>query len=207
MPKTQTNAQHDFRYETIARAEGEECIVCHFEHFVARKKSRRAYKSLRGYRFEIDHADNNRLNWSWDNLHLACKKHNCALRGMKGAEHIKLMRGYSNQLEREREREGLPTWKSVLKDMIDYEGASTENQLNKIYYKRWLAFAHQYLTENDGSMQKKIFVSQCAKKVGCSLQTSTNYTIVNTSPLGPFKETVNDEGDKSIVYLDKSNRR
>ncbi|MFC1977907.1 hypothetical protein ACFLWS_06570 [Chloroflexota bacterium] len=103
MPKLQTNAQHDFRYETIALAEGEECIVCHLEHFVPRSssnRSRRDYKKL-----EIDHADSNRTNWAWSNLHLVCHKHNCWLRNLPMVKHISLLRSYSDQLERERERE------------------------------------------------------------------------------------------------------
>lgn len=199
MPKTLSNAQHDFVYETIAKAEGEECIVCHFDHFIPRKTERRKYKSPRGYKLEIDHADGDRTNWDWSNLHLVCKKHNCALRGMMISKHVTLMRGYSMTLKREREREGHPTYKSVLKELINYEKAGPELRLNRTYEQAWLNCLRSLLTAT-GFIDRKEAVSSCAAHVDCSIQTSTNYLIKHTSSLGAFEEKQDGNGSRIIVY-------
>lgn len=191
MPKLQTNAQRRYRYDMIARAEGEQCLMCHIEKFVRRSR-------LTG-KLEIDHADSDQTNWSWSNLHLVCHKHNCILRNLSPRQHLTLMRGYSDQLERERERENLPTWKTVLKDQVPYETGSPEMQANRNFEKRWLRYAHQSLLDN-GSVKKKELISGGSAFSNCSIQTSTNYLTKYTSPISVFQETMDSDGDKIIVY-------
>jgi len=96
MPKYQTNAQRHYRYEKIAKAEGEQCIVCWAE-----KRIRRGPPAVK---LEIDHADRNKQNWSWDNLHLVCHRCNCRLREMSAKAQVTILKTYSDQWERERER-------------------------------------------------------------------------------------------------------
>lgn len=198
MPKSMTNAEHDFRYETIVQAEGEECIVCHMEHIVPRKQLRRVYKSPRGFRFEIDHADNDRTNWDWENIHLVCKKHNCTLRGMTTSAHLTLMQAYRVQLEREREREGLTTWKSITKDMISFDGAPTVVQLNRRYRPIWIRYVIGLLTAEHSFDRTRLIVN-AANKAGCSKQTSENYLAVEAADDGLLKITLNRDGEKIVV--------
>ncbi|MBI4187925.1 MAG: hypothetical protein HY529_01835 [Chloroflexi bacterium] len=191
MPKLQTNPQRRHRYEMIARAEGDQCIVCYVEKGVRRGPP--------AVRLEIDHADNNQANWSWGNLHLVCHQHNCVLRQLPPDEHISLLQSHSDQLERERERNNLPTWKTLLKERVPYEAGSPEMQANRSFEPRWVKYAHQCLQEN-GSAKKKEIISGGAAYAHCSIQTSTNYLTKYTSPISPFMETVDDDGDKIIVY-------
>ena len=199
MPTKLSNAQHDAIYQTIAKAEGEECIVCHMDHFIPRKTERRNYKSPRGFKLEIDHADGDRTNWAWSNLHLVCKKHNCALRGMTMSKHITLLRGYSIRLERERDRENLPTYKSVLKEGLSYDNASLELKLNKTYEAAWGRYAHKSLRDS-GTVLKKNMISGGAMAANCSIQTSTNYLTKYTAPNGPFEEKQDEDGNRIIAY-------
>jgi len=193
MPKTQTNTQRKSKYEMIARAEGEQCIVCHIEHFV--RRSRPAGK------LEIDHADNNETNWNWSNLHLVCHKHNCVLREMSPRRHISLLREYSSQVEKERERENLPTRKTLLKDMIPYQDGSPEMKANRTYEKVWLTEAHRTVREGNGSAFKKDVISNGAARSGCSIQVSQyNYLVKYTAPISVFRETEDEDGNKIIVY-------
>ena len=112
------------------------------------------------------------------------------------------MKQYSDQRERERERENLPTRSSVLKEQTDYEGASTEIQLNRIYYPRWLRYVISRI-EEEGSVEKKGLILSAAKKAGCSKQTSTNYLEVETSEEGMFREFINEDGVKMITFREE----
>jgi hypothetical protein len=188
MPKLQTKPQRKYRYEMIAKAEGEQCLACYMES----GKRRGPPKTV----LQIDHADNDDTNWSWGNIHLLCRNHNCKYRGQN---HIRLFQSYSDQLERERERENFPTWKTVLKDEIPYDNASAEMQANKIYEPRWKRYVHKTVREQ-GSPMKKEIISGGAAYSHCSIQTSTNYLTKYTSPISPFKETTDEDGNKVIVY-------
>ena len=97
MAKYQTNNQRQYRYQMIAKAEGEQCICCWAEG-----KVRRSPPTVK---LEIDHADGDRSNWSWSNLHLVCHQHNCKLRELPANKHISLLITYSDQVERERKGE------------------------------------------------------------------------------------------------------
>jgi len=180
----------------IAKAEGERCIVCWIE--------RRVRRGPPGVKLEIDHADSNPENWSWGNLHLVCHKDNCKLRQLPSNEHLRLLRSYSDQLERERERENLPTWKTLFKDEIPYEYGPPEMRANKIFLKRWLFRVHQILRE-EGSERKKDLVSRAAHFAKCSKQTSTNYLEVYTSIDSPFMETTDNDGNLIITYRQNKN--
>lgn len=195
MPKYQTNSQRQYRYEMIAKAEGDRCIVCWVE--------RRVRKGPPGVKLEIDHADSNPANWSWRNLHLVCHKDNCRLRQLPESKHLKLIQSYSDQLERERERENLPTWKTALKDDLPYETGSPEMQANKKFEPRWLRYVHG-VVKKQGSVGKKELISGGAAYSHCSIQTSTNYLTKYTSPISPFMETLDDDGNKIIVYRNKT---
>lgn len=191
MPKYQTTAQRAYRYDMIAKAEGEQCLVCYFE---------RGKRPSRG-KLIIEHADNNPKNWAWGNLHLCCYAHNKLLEQCPVEEKISRLKTYSDHLERERERENLPTWKTVLKDELSYDGASTEIQLSRKYRARWLRYAHHRIKE-DGAVRKKELILAAAKYSGCSKQTSTNYLEVETANVedAPFQETLDDDGEVVIVY-------
>jgi len=196
MPKYQTNAQRRYRYEKIVRAEGEKCIVCWIE-----RKVRRGPPAVK---LEIDHADGDTKNWNWDNLHLVCHRHNCKLREMPIKARMAMLRDYSDQLERERERENLPTRKTILKDEIPYEYGPPEMRANKVFLKKWLSRVHQILTE-EGTEKKKDLINRAAHYAKCSKQTSTNYLEVYTSIDSPFMETTDNEGNVIITYRPNNN--
>jgi len=193
MPKLQTNRQRKIRYETIARAEGDQCLICWIEDRVRRGPPRK--------KLIIEHADNDETNWSWSNLHLCCYSHNKKMEQLTSEAKKKLIRGYSDQLERERERAGLPTWGDVLKDMIPYESGSPEMKAHKRFERIWLRWVRQQLNRH-GSYDKRELLREAAKVSRCSIQTSRNYLEKYTSELeGPFKETFDDDGEKIITYL------
>lgn len=112
----------------------------------------------------------------------------------------KLMQEYGDLLERE--RAGLPTWKTVLKEQIPYESGSPEMKANQKFEPKWLRYIHKLL-KSHGSIEKREAVRGAAKYTGCSIQTSRNYLEKYTSELeGPFKEGFDGDGNKIIVYLD-----
>lgn len=191
MPKYQTTAQRQHRYQMIARAEGERCIICFIE--------KRKIKKPPNVKLEIDHADSNPTNWSWRNLHLVCHRCNCKMRQLPAKKHIKFMRDYSDQLERERERENLPTWKTVLKEELPYETGSPEMQANKNFEPQWLRYVHNEVRSR-GTVPRKEIISGGAAYSHCSIQTSTNYLTKYTSPISPFMEALDEDGNKVIRY-------
>ena len=191
MPNYQSKTQRQYRYDMIAKAEGEQCLLCYIEKGIRRGPPKA--------KLIIEHSDNIPTNWSWDNLHLACYSHNKTLEKRNVQEKIKLLSSYTDQLERERERENLPTWKTLLKDEIPYEYGPPEMRANKIFLKRWLSRVHQIL-EEEGSEKKKDLISRAAHFAKCSKQTSTNYLEVYTSIDSPFMETTDSDGNLIICY-------
>jgi hypothetical protein len=192
MGKIQTNAQRHARYEIIAKAEGEQCLPCKIE------KGRRVGPPKN--RLVIEHADNNQKNWDFGNLHFSCYSHNKKMEKLTVHDKILQLRAYSDQLEKERQRENLPTWKDVLKDLVGYENGSIEMQATKIFLPKWMKFVHDQL-EQYKSLNRKYITLAAAQKVGCSKQTSINYMEVQTAPPdGPFKEQTDGEGNKIIVF-------
>jgi len=115
---------------------------------------------------------------------------------------VTMLCDYSDQLERERERENLPTWKTLLKDEIPYEYGPPEMRANKVFLKRWLFRVHQILAE-EGSEKKKDLISRAAHFSKCSKQTSTNYLEVYTSVDSPFMESTDNDGNLIICYRRK----
>jgi len=191
MPKLQTNSQREFRYKTIAEAEGDQCIACYIEKHVRRGPPKT--------KLIIEHTDNNQKNWAWGNLHLCCYSHNKKFEKMPVEAKVTLLQSYSDQLERERGRENLPTWKTIRKSMVPYEYGSPEMQANKKFEPRWLKYVHAEVKAN-GSVKKKDLIAGGAYHAHCSIQTSTNYLLKYASPSSPFMETLDDDGDKIIQY-------
>lgn len=196
MPHYQTKSQREHRYEMIARAEGDQCLLCYIEKGIRRGPPRT--------KLIIEHSDNNPQNWSWDNLHLACYSHNKTLEKQNVQDKIKLLRQYSDQLERDRERENLPTWKTLLKDEIPYESGPPEMRARKVFERRWLFRLHQIMKE-EGSEKKKDLIARAAHFAKCSKQTSTNYLEVYTSIDSPFMEATDSEGNTIITYRQNKN--
>ena len=194
MGKYQTSAQRQYRYQRIAEAEGDRCIICWVEKGVR--------KGPPSTRLEIDHADGDPTNWSWGNLHLVCHRDNCRLREMPLKARVTTLRSYSDQVERERERENKPTWATILKDEIPYEYGPPEMRANKVFLKRWLFRVHQILKE-EGSEKKKDLIARSAHFAKCSKQTSTNYLEVYASIDGPFLEIMDNDGSLIITYRQK----
>ena len=110
-----------------------------------------------------------------------------------------MLQDYSDQVEKERERENLPTWKTILKDEITYEYGPPEMQAHRVFLKRWLLRVHQIIRE-EGSEKKKDLITRAAHYAKCSKQTSTNYLEVYTSIDSPFMESSDSQGDVIITY-------
>ncbi|OGN89794.1 MAG: hypothetical protein A2158_01625 [Chloroflexi bacterium RBG_13_46_14] len=197
MPNYQTKAQRKDRYEKLARAEGDQCIVCKIE------KGKRTGPPRK--KLIIEHADNDKKNWAWGNIHLACYSCNKKMESWPVHAKIQKLQAYADQLERQRQREGLPTRGSVFKEETEYQGASTEIQLNKIYHTSWLKYVISRV-KGEGAVEKKILILAAAKKAGCSKQTSTNYLEVETSdaPNSILREMVDDDGNKVIIFRENS---
>lgn len=191
MPHYQTKSERKYRYDMIAKAEGDQCLLCYIEN-----RMRRGPPQVK---LIIEHSDNILHNWSWGNLHLACYSHNKKLEKLNVQEKIKLLEAYSDQLERERERENLPTWKTVLKDELPYDTGSPEMQANKKFEPRWLRYVHSVMSQY-GSQGRKEIISAAAAYCNCSIQTSSNYYIKHTSAISPFMETLDEDGSKIIKY-------
>jgi len=194
MPHYQTKTQRQYRYDMIAKAEGEQCLVCYIEKGIRRGPPKS--------KLIIEHSDNDHTNWSWNNLHLACYSHNKTLEKLNVQEKIKLLAAYTDQLERERERENLPTWKTLVKEEIPYEYGPPEMRASKVFLKRWLVRVHEIIRE-EGTEKKKDLINRAAHFAGCSKQTSTNYLEVYTSLDSPFMETTDSDGNAIITYRRK----
>ena len=146
MPKYQTKPQRSWRYEKVARAEGEQCLACKIEKGIRRGPP--------GARLVVEHADNNPRNWAWSNLHLSCYSHNKRFEKLEVHEKISLLRSYGDQLEKEREREGLPTWRTVLKDELPYEDGSPEMKANRRMERRWCYYVNELLKSKGSELKK-----------------------------------------------------
>lgn len=191
MPKIQTTPQRRYRYEIIAKAEGEQCLACKIEKGIRRGPPRN--------RLVIEHADNDESNWAWGNIHLICYSHNKKFEKIPVKDKISLLQAYSDQNLRERERENLSTWETVFKDMLPYEQGSLECQLSKRYIKRWRQYVSQTIKQ-EGSYDKRMLIRNAGKYAGCSLQTSRNYLELDTSEEGPYREKIDDEGNVIIEF-------
>ncbi|MDD5510497.1 MAG: hypothetical protein PHI12_06800 [Dehalococcoidales bacterium] len=194
MPKYQTNKQRHERYEMIAKAEGDQCIFC----YMGEGKKTGPPKS----RLIIEHADNDKTNWSWRNIHLACYSHNKLAEKMNVRDKIKLLQQYSDQLERERERGGLPTWKSVLKEMIPYETGSPEMQANRRFETPWWNYVYGEVAKY-GSVGQAEIIEDAAGACNCSIQTSSNYLRKHTSKTRAFKKGIDADGNKVVIFREK----
>jgi len=175
----------------IARAEGDQCIACKIEKGIRRGPPRK--------RLIIEHADNDQTNWSWGNIHLCCYSHNKKFEKLSVEAKISLLQAYSDQLYKERERENLPTWETVFKDMLPYDDGSLECQLNKKYIRRWRHYVNNKLTE-EGSYDKRMLIRNAGKFAGCSIPTSRNYLELDSSEEGPYQETIDDDGNMVIKF-------
>ena len=197
MPKIQTVYQRRYRYDVIAKAEGDECIVCHMAG---------RHRSPPHYRLIIEHTDNNQINWAWTNLHLVCYSCNQTMaNNLKSGKwslryKISLLQAYSDQLERDRERDNYPTWQTVLVEDLGANSNTPEIRLHRFFLPRWRKYVHQLLT-SQGSMTRKELILNAAKKVGCSKLTSTNYFEVEAASLeGILKEVPDDDGNMVVVF-------
>ena len=197
MPKYQTPEQRKERYDILVKGYGEQCLICKMKDGVRRGPPRK--------KLIIEHVDNDRTNWSWNNIYLCCYSHNKIMESWKTREKITRIRGYIDLLEREREREGLPTLKDVLKERLDYEGASTEIQLNRRYHRRWLKYLHRIIGE-EGTVPRKTVIADCGNYAGCSRQTSENYLLLATARNAPFQETLDDDGNKIVRYRENGGK-
>lgn len=191
MGKIWTKAQHRKVYETIAKAEGEQCLVCKIE------KGKR--KGPTSNKLVIEHADNNEKNGDWGNLHLACYSCNKKMEKWKIHDKIRKLHAYGDQIERERKRENLPTWADVLKDESTDENASTEFRISGIFFNRWKRYVHKALKEQ-GAYSKKELTREAAAYAGCKLPTSINYLTLYTASNMPCKEDTNTDGEKVITF-------
>lgn len=195
MPKIWTKAEYEFVRDKIVKAEGNQCIVCKIKDGIRRGPPRK--------RLIIEHADNDRANRSWSNLHLVCYSHNKKLEKLSVKAKKTLLRSYGDQLERERERENLSTWKTVLKDDLPYENGSPEMQANRKFETKWLRYVHGELKEK-GSALKREIITGAAAFANSSIQTSTNYLAKYTSPISVFRESFDDDGNKIIIYRNRA---
>ena len=202
MPERFSGAQREYIDGLITRAEGDFCLGCYFERGIRRRDIRKKDGTVKK-RIVIEHADNdpkNNMLGTDGNVHHVCRSCNKRLESLKIRDKVKKIRGYSALLERERQREGLPTWKDVLKDTVTYDGATTEVQLNRKYHPIWLRYVINRVRE-EGSVNRRALIVAAAKIAGCSKQTSTNYLDVEVSDAenAVLKESVDEDGDKIIV--------
>ena len=199
MGKYQSSDKRRARYEMVAMAEGEECIFCHFNSTLPKKL--RLKKKSTG-KLILEHADNNPKNWAWGNLHLACYPHNRLAVKLSTSSKIRILLRLSGVLKRERERENLSTWETVLKDEIPYQSGSPEMQAHKRFYPIWLEYVHEKL-HLFGTYDKRELIRGAARASGCSIQTSRNYLEKNTSEdEGPFREGADANGNKIVKLMD-----
>jgi hypothetical protein len=175
----------------LARAEGDECIVCRIEDG--------KHVGPPSRKLIIEHANNDITDWSWNNIHLCCYRHNKLLEKLSVRDKIALFEHYSDHREKQRERENEPTRKSVLADEVDYADASTEVQLNRIYHPKWLKYVKARIAQ-EGSVEKKRLILSAAKSSGCSKQTSINYLELETSDEGVLQEYVDEDGNRMVKF-------
>src|SRR4030042_350863 len=119
MPNRFQTKQYQAIAPFIDERDGTYCLACFIE-----AGQRRGTRS----KLEIDHADSDRRNWSPENLHWLCKKHNITFRSLSVEAHVSLMARYSaeNVCERVRRNEHLPETKRK----VSYLSGSPEMQVN-----------------------------------------------------------------------------
>lgn len=203
MPKRFTNSQRNYVEELVTKAEGDFCLICYFEKGIKRRNITRKDGRIEK-RVILEHADNDPNNntlGARGNIHHVCKAHNKIMESWPVDEKVALIFDYSAQIERERERKGLPTWKDVLPDNITYDHASAEVQLSKRYYPRWREFVISELREK-GTIEKQALIAAAANASGCRLPTSRNYMTEITAYNGLLKEEVIN-GMKIIVFREE----
>lgn len=172
-------------YDFLVARDGEHCLHC----------NRPACRD--GPPLEIDHADDDPLNWDPANLHLLCKTCNLGFRSLSREQHLEIISRDSakNVCVCERSRGNLST--ELSKHLVDYTRGSPEMQANRYYevrFRQWL------LEELDkaGFMVQKDVVNSGAEYVGCSPISAERYLAKLTSSMGVL-ELKKSELNQTIV--------
>ena len=142
MPKRYTPKVYETLYRFIAARDGERCLVCG--------------RTPPAVRLQIDHADNNPMNWAPDNLHLLCQRCNDRKRSLTTREQVKLVRHYSALRVREREREIGEKNIPEVRDLIDYRSGSTEMAANSHYEPLYRDFVIEVLRKQGQAEKNQI---------------------------------------------------
>jgi len=178
--------QHELAYSFIKARDGEYCLQCRVH-------------PLLGKPLQIDHADNDPMNWDPNNVHLLCQAHNLEMRGKTVQEHKELIEFYSARNERERERDRGTEATSRVKDLVDFRNASPEMKANSYYenqYRDWL------LTEikEKKAVTKDDAINSGAEVIGSSPLSTTRYLKKMTSSAGVLKEIKDAMGNTMITF-------
>lgn len=168
----------------IAR-DGNHCLIC------GRKPSQ--------VKLQIDHADNNPVNWEPNNLHLLCQRDNLELRYKTIAEHKRLIEHYAANNANERACKRGPKSTHMVRELIDYRSGNTEMKANSYFETQFVEWVLSEITRN-GILTKDELLNAGAAFVGCSQITAARYLAKLTSFVGPLEETKDTIGADAICF-------
>jgi len=193
MPGRFQKRQHDHIYKFVAQRDGNWCLIGKVDNIIYKKKPELQSK------LEIDHMDNDPLNWSPENLHLLCKYHNLDMRQLPVHEHIKLIRRYEiKNREIVSKLIGVEATKTV-RELVDYRSGSPEMAANSYYETKFRSWILEEVSQS-GFLVKKIAITAGAEISGCSTITAKRYLEKLTSPPGPLYEYKDETGTNVLAY-------
>ena len=178
-------------YRYLVLRDGEKCAICGQPPVTQNHGS--APQAL-----EVDHMDGNEWNNAPDNLRLAHKRCNIAVRNSILPDSAK-----SVCVQKRLREEGSPSTR-ITREAVDYSRGTAEMQANFLYevdYRKWLL---SFIVER-GFVLKSDAIAAGAEVVGCSPATASRYLSKLTSSVGPLKEQKDMLGGWSVTFKEELN--
>lgn len=166
--------QHELAASFIDERDGHYCIVC---------------QKVSNAKLQIDHANNDPQDWTPENLHWLCQKHNLEMRALTTKQKVALIRWYSanNMCVRENSRGHYST--GYLQSKVDYTKGSPEMQVNALAELSWREWVLEEI-DNNGFILLDVAIDTGAELFGVSPASTQRYLRKLVHPRSKFEKAI-----------------